>query len=67
MTSYKATVPANTTATVYLPVADSVQDASCCEGAAFKGFTTRNGQRTACYEVVSGSYEFTINTNVSVK
>ncbi len=67
MTSYRATVPANTTATVYLPVADSVKDGSACEGAAFKGFTTRNGQRVACYEVVSGSYEFTIGNTIIVK
>lgn len=66
MTSYKATVPANTTATVYLPVADSVKDGSVCEGAAFKGFTTRNGRRVACYEVVAGSYEFTIGNTVTV-
>ena len=67
MTSYKATVPANTSATVYLPVADSVQAGTGCEGAAFKGFTTRNGRRTACYELVAGSYEFTLGASVSVK
>ena len=67
MTSYKATVPANTTATVYLPVAESVQSGTGCEGAAFKGIITRNNQRVACYEVVSGTYEFTIGASVSVQ
>ena len=67
MTAYKATVPANTTATVYLPVADSVQDGSVCEGAVFKGFTTRNGRRTACYELVAGTYEFAVGSTVTVK
>ena len=67
MTAYKATVPANTTATVYLPVADAVQNASNCEGAAFKGFTTRNGRRTACYELVAGTYEFSIGSTVTVR
>ena len=67
MTSYKATVPANTTATVYLPVADAVQNASNCEGATFKGFTTRNGRRAACYELVAGTYEFSIGSTVTVR
>ena len=52
---------------MYLPVADSVQAGTGCEGAAFKGFTTRNGRRTACYELVAGSYEFTLGASVSVK
>lgn len=67
MTSYSCTVPANTSATVYLPVSESVTTATGCEGAVFKGFTTRNGRRAACYEVVSGSYGFTIGNAVTVK
>ena len=67
MTSYSCTVPANTAATVYLPVGDAVTAATGCEGAVFKGFTVRNGRRTASYEVSSGSYEFTIGASVSVK
>ena len=31
------------------------------------GLDTRNGRRAACYEVVSGSYGFTIGNTVSVK
>ena len=67
MTSYSCTVPANTAATVYLPVGDAVTAATGCEGAVFKGFTVRNGRRTASYEVSSGSYAFTIGASVSVK
>jgi alpha-L-rhamnosidase len=67
MTSYKATIPANTDAMVYLPVADGVTSATGCDGAVFKGFTTRNNQRTACFEVVAGTYEFTIGNEITVK
>ena len=66
MTWYKATVPANTCATVYLPVPDGVTAATGCEGVVFKGFTTRNSRRTACFEVVAGTWEFTIDGTVSV-
>ena len=66
MTSYKATVPANTSAMVYLPVQDTVSDFGSCEGAAFKGVTTRNGRRVAQYEVHAGSYEFILGSNVTV-
>ena len=67
MTSYRCTIPANTTATVYLPVSESVTSANGCDGAVFKGFATRNGLRTACYEVVAGSFEFTIGNTVTVR
>jgi alpha-L-rhamnosidase len=67
MTSYRCTVPANTTAIVYLPVSDAVTSATGCDGAVFKGFATRNGLRTASYEVVAGSFEFTIGNTVTVR
>ena len=67
MTTYKATIPANTSADVYLPVSDTVTAASSCEGAAFQGFTTRNGLRVAWYQVLSGSYGFTIGESVTVE
>ena len=67
MTTFKATIPANTSADVYLPVGDAVTVASSCEGAAFQGFTTRNGLRVAWYQVQSGSYGFTIGESVAVE
>ena len=67
MTSYECTVPANTSATVYIPVKEDVTVGNSCEGAAFRGFTVRNGLRTACYEVTAGSYEFTVGSTISVK
>ena len=67
MTGYQCTVPANTGATVYLPVAETVQNGTGCDGAVFKGFTTRNGRRVASYELVAGSFEFSIGETVRVK
>ena len=67
MTAFRATIPANTSADVYIPVGDAVMTASSCEGAAFQGFTTRNGLRVAWYRVLSGSYGFTIGKTVQVE
>lgn len=77
--TYNATVPANTTATVYIPAMsqDSVREgellASEAEGINFVGY--ENGK--AIYELESGTYEFTsyiaspendftVNTNFTV-
>ena len=65
MTSYRCRVPANTSATVYLPVGDDIINAEGCDGAVFRGFVTRNGMRTASYEVTSGNHTFTIDKIVS--
>ena len=35
--------------------------------AVFKGFATRNGRRVASYELVAGSFEFSIGDTVRVK
>ena len=68
MTSYKATVPANTQATLYLPVSDGVSSFGTCEGASYVGLTTRNNVKVAQYTLVAGEYEFTIGANgVTVK
>ena len=67
MTTFKATIPANTSADVYLPVDDSVAAAFSCEGAEFQGFATRNGLRVAWYRVLAGSYGFTIEESVRVE
>lgn len=67
MTSFKASVPANTSATVYLPVSDKISDFGAMEGVRFSGVVTRNGQQTARYEVESGTWEFIIEDSVKVK
>jgi len=58
MTSYSCTVPANTTATLYLPVdealAAGVKDTP---GLTYLGREAHNGLSTAKFSVLSGSYE----------
>lgn len=65
MRSFRVTVPANTSATLYLPVADSVAPAACAAlpEAPFLGFETRNARRTAVYELSSGTYGFILTSN----
>ena len=67
MTSFKATIPANTSATVFLPVPDGITAFESVEGAAFSEVTTHNGLRTARYEVESGTWEFAVGDAVKVK
>lgn len=61
LTSYKAAVPANTTATLYLPVSEEQANTlELPEGASYEGMETHNGVSCAKIELVAGSYEFTI-------
>lgn len=61
MTTYTATVPANTTATLYLPISEDQANATTVpEGAAFVEMTEHNGTVCAVYTLEAGSYEFTI-------
>ena len=57
MTSYRCTVPANTTATLYLPVNAKGENGN---GATCKGSAVRNGLDTVVYELTSGTYQFRI-------
>ena len=59
--TYKVTVPANTAATLYLPVEETVTRCNALPEAAFAGFTVRNGRRTAAYRLASGTYSFTLS------
>jgi alpha-L-rhamnosidase len=58
MTGYDVTVPANTSATLYLPVA--AETAEVCEGVTFAGTETHNGIETAKFELVAGTYHFDV-------
>jgi alpha-L-rhamnosidase len=60
MTSYRTTVPANTTATLYLPVSESVSDFGATPGVRFIRKTTRFSVSVAEYELDSGAFEFRI-------
>ncbi|MCF0160471.1 MAG: hypothetical protein HUJ99_06745, partial [Bacteroidaceae bacterium] len=65
--SYSATVPANTTATVYLPVQAEVKDGNSIPGAKFERFTTHNNVRVAEYSVDSGHYVFHVNSTINIE
>ena len=57
LTSYDCVVPANTTATLYLPAGGF---GTASEGVTFVGETTRNGVPVIQFELVAGSYHFEI-------
>ncbi len=68
MTSYSTTVPANTVATLYLPVTDKIGTFKSVPGVNFTGMGERNGQQTAVFKLGAGSYEFKIDgRNVSAE
>ncbi len=56
MTGYDTVVPANTSATLYLPMDEAA--AGIPEGAVLVGETTRNGARVLRIELVAGSWHF---------
>lgn len=60
--TYHAVIPANTTATLYLPVsqgeADGFQNIS---GIAFDGMVQHNGVTTAQFTLQAGGYDFTVS------
>lgn len=61
LTSYTATVPANTTATLYLPVTEDQANAlELPEGASYAGMEEHNGIQTAKIELEAGSYSFSV-------
>lgn len=61
MTAYTATVPANTTATLYLPVAASTYGNAT--GVRYVGKTQHNGVECAQYELTSGTFSFELQGN----
>ena len=68
MLTFKVTVPANTAATLYLPLPESAQALpasafSSLPEATYTGMTQRNGRPTARYELSSGTYSFTITSS----
>jgi len=59
LASYHTQIPANTTATLYLPIEDIALDqVPSAAGVTFKGMTEHNGQKTAEFTLESGSYDF---------
>ncbi len=69
LTSYRCTVPANTTATLYLPVASgAVSGLGFTDGARCLGVCTHLGRPAVRYELVSGDWSFSLSDGaVSVR
>ncbi|MCR4673974.1 MAG: glycoside hydrolase family 78 protein [Lachnospiraceae bacterium] len=63
ITSYTCTVPANTTATLYLPTEEN--DNVNLNGVTALGEKTHNGITTQAYQLVSGTYTFVIDSGIS--
>lgn len=55
---YECSVPANTSATLYLPVDEAAAAANTPKGATFVGMTTRHNKTVAEFNLPSGEYEF---------
>lgn len=62
MTAYDATVPANTSASLYLPIAEGAKSFGEGEGVRFVGTTKRHNTLVAEYELTSGEHSFEITT-----
>ena len=60
MTSFTAEVPANTCATLYLPIPEGVNDFGGSEWAVFEGSELHNGVLTAVYTLASGRHQFSV-------
>lgn len=58
--SYETTVPANSTAFLYLPVAADCEIELLTEGLGFSGMTLHNGRAAAKFDVAAGGYTFTL-------
>lgn len=57
--SYRAVVPANTTATLYLPISkEAAARIPALEGACFLGRREHHGQEKAIFALQAGTYEF---------
>lgn len=66
MLSYKATVPANTTATLFLPIAQSASEFATAPGVKFVRKTTHFNVTVAEYELKAGSFEFNMAEGKSI-
>jgi alpha-L-rhamnosidase len=63
ISSYDVVVPANTTATLYLPIGDA-KVAKGIPGVTYKGSLERSGVKVAQFELQSGGYKFSVKNGV---
>ena len=68
LTSYRTRIPANTTATLYLPVSaiSGTRTVKTVPGVVYKGETVHNGIETVKFELASGGYVFNVDANGSI-
>jgi len=64
--TYETVVPANTSATLYLPVNAVSGTPIVSQGVVYKGTATHNGLHVAVFELASGSYNFTISATGAI-
>ncbi len=61
LTSYRALIPANTSARLFLPVSQEAAEGFCdMDGASFLGMEAHNGRMTAVFSLSSGTFRFTL-------
>ena len=61
LTSYEAVVPANTSATLYLPVnEEAITGFTAVDGITYVGMEEHNGQMTAKFDLEAGGYNFEV-------
>lgn len=63
LVGYSVTIPANTTATLYLPIAELISTFRETKGATFVKRSIHNARYVAVYELESGYFEFIIQNN----
>lgn len=67
ISTYRVVVPANTKATLYLPIENNIRIFGESLGVCFVGKSIHNNRRVATYELDSGTFLFKINKdNISV-
>jgi len=67
MDTYYTVIPANTSATLYLPV-NAVRNAPIVpQGVVYKGTSIHNGLNVAVFELSSGAYNFTVSATGNIK
>ena len=59
--TYETVVPANTSATLYLPVSEVRGTPNVPQGVVYKGTSIHNGLNVAVFELSSGGYNFTVS------
>ena len=68
LTSYQTRIPANTTATLYLPAPaiTGARTVKTVSGAIYKGETVHNGTKVAKFELASGGYFFDVSAGGAI-